>query len=37
MAGLCDLFADRLLNVACAMLKKWAGVNPSLEAQKTPC
>jgi transposase len=29
--------ADRLLNVACAMLKNGALFNPSLEAQKTPC
>jgi len=29
--------ADRLLNVACAMLKNGALFNPSLEAQKSPC
>jgi transposase len=29
--------ADRLLNVACAMLKNGARFNPSLQAQKTPC
>ena len=29
--------ADRLLNVACAMLKTGTLFNPSLEAQKTPC
>jgi transposase len=29
--------ADRLLNVACAMLKNRTLFNPSLEAQNTPC
>jgi transposase len=29
--------ADRLLNVACAMLKNGTQFNPSLEAQNTPC
>jgi len=29
--------ADRLLNVACAMLKNGALFNPSFEAQNTPC
>jgi transposase len=29
--------ADRLLNVACAMLKNGTLFNPSLEAQNTPC
>jgi transposase len=29
--------ADRLLNVACAMLRNRALFNPSREAQKTPC
>ncbi len=29
--------ADRLLNVACAMLKNGALFNPSLNAQNTPC
>ena len=29
--------ADRLLNVACAMLKSGTTFNPSLIAQKTPC
>src|SRR5271166_3411797 len=29
--------ADRLLNVACAMLKNGTLFNPSLKAQMTPC
>jgi transposase len=29
--------ADRLLNVACAMLRTGTTVNPSMEAQNTPC
>jgi hypothetical protein len=32
-----DIVADRLLNVACAMLKAGAPFNPSLATSKTAC